>query len=98
MFHFHTHGPTLTGFVHGAAGALAVIALVPLAHSTTTALLAVAAFGLGSLLAMGLFGLVAARLYQGAAAARRQMLYRGAVGATSLAGLILGVVWVSRVV
>lgn len=91
--HFHTHGPLLTGLVHGAAGGLGVLLLIPLADSPGGALLVVAAFALGSLLTMGLFGFAAARVYGTVAGPRRTRLYRAAVMVTGVFGLALGAVW-----
>jgi sulfite exporter TauE/SafE len=63
--HLHAHGPTLTGVVHGAAGAFGVLALLPSAHSAGSRVLLLLVFGLGSLASMGAFGLLAARLCDG---------------------------------
>lgn len=94
--HLHAHGPTAIGFVHGTAGALGVLALLPLSDTPARGLVSVAAFGLGSLMAMGLFGALAARFYGTMADARRHAVYRAAVLATGLSGLTLGLLWIAR--
>ncbi len=93
--HVHTHAPTLTGFVHGSAGALGVLALLPLSSGNWLGRsLLVVAFGAGSLLSMGLFGAFAGRLFGSFSSAGHWL--RVAAGATAVAGLALGVFWIAR--
>lgn len=94
--HRHTHGTVLTGFLHGVAGALAVIALLPLASSPGAGLLALLAFGCGSMMSMGLFGLVAGRAYAALASPTLTTWRRAAVAATAVSGLAMGVLWIAR--
>jgi hypothetical protein len=75
-----------------------VLALLPVTRSAQggTPWLPIAAFCLGSLLAMGLFGWLAGRFYGGLALPARQSWLRIAVGLTALSGLVLGAIWISR--
>jgi hypothetical protein len=93
--HVHTHAPTATGFVHGSAGVLGVIALLPLASGgwLERAFLLLA-FCAGSLLSMGLFGAFAARLFASFSSAGRWLWL--AAGTTAVAGFALGVLWIAR--
>jgi hypothetical protein len=93
--HVHSHAPTLTGFIHGSAGIVGVIALLPLSSGTwleRAFLLGV--FCAGSLLSMGIFGALASRLFGSFGAAGRWL--RAAAGITAIAGLLLGVFWIAR--
>jgi ABC-type nickel/cobalt efflux system permease component RcnA len=93
--HVHPHAPTLAGFVHGAAGVVGVLALLPLSGGgALERALLIAAFAAGSLLSMGLFGALAGRLY--AALGARGRAQRLAAAATALAGLALGALWLAR--
>jgi ABC-type nickel/cobalt efflux system permease component RcnA len=93
--HVHPHAPTAAGFVHGAAGVVGVLALFPLASGGVLERgLLIAAFAAGSLLSMGLFGVLAGRLY--AALGGRRLAHRVAGAVTALAGLVLGVLWLAR--
>jgi hypothetical protein len=89
--HLHLHAPTLTGLVHGAAGAFGVFALLAVSAPPLSIAWVAAAFGLGTLLAMGTAGWIAARLYASAAAAGWE---RVAVALTGLSGFALGVFWI----
>jgi hypothetical protein len=86
----HWHAPTLTGIVHGAAGALSV-AFVLSALGGSLAMGALA-FSLGALLAMGGAGWLAARTYWGLHTAGRR---RAASIVTSFIGLAIGAFWMS---
>ncbi len=88
--HLHSHGPTLTGLVHGASGALGVFAVLPTVSSPLARLALLAVFGLGSLLSMGVFGLVAARLYAAIPGWQRPAGF-----VTAAFGLVLGGVWIA---
>jgi len=93
--HVHTHAPTLTGLVHGSAGVIGVIALLPLSSgSRLERAFLLVAFCAGSLLSMGLFGAFAGRLFGSFSSAGRWL--RLAAGATAVAGLALGVFWIAR--
>lgn len=93
--HLHAHAPTATGFVHGAAGVVGVLALVPLSDGGATGrALLIAAFAAGSVLSMGLFGALAGRAY--ASMGARPRLRRAAARLTALGGLAIGVLWLAR--
>jgi hypothetical protein len=87
--HGHWHAPTLTGLVHGAAGAVGVAVLLSLAAPGAVAA-AAAAFSLGALLAMGVAGWLAAH-FQARAAARGWGPRLTQV--TAAWGLLLGLFW-----
>ena len=89
--HLHTHVPTLTGLVHGAAGALGVAVLLGLSTPRFSIVLAAAAFALGTLVAMGAAGWIAARFYSRAATAGWE---RATITATGVCGLALGIFWI----
>jgi sulfite exporter TauE/SafE len=89
--HLHAHAPTLTGVVHGTSGVIGVLALLPLSPSLSGRILTLVAFSLGSLLSMGLLGLLAGRLYAHAA-----RWHRLATLLTAVVGLSLGAVWIAR--
>jgi hypothetical protein len=86
--HAHVHAPTVTGLVHGTAGAAGLLALFSVGPS---AVWMAGAFSLGTLLAMGVAGWAAARLYSHESFAVAQ---RAAVGVTAVSGLVIGLVWV----
>ncbi len=93
--HLHAHAATATGFVHGAAGMVTVLALLPLADGGAPArALLLSCFAAGSVLSMGLFGALAGRLYAALGASPR--LLRFGASLTALSGLALGVVWLLR--
>jgi hypothetical protein len=89
--HVHAHAPTLVGLVHGAAGALGIAALLGIAGPRLGVVTAAAAFALGTLIAMGAAGWLAARLYSGAARAGWE---RATVSLTAASGLALGIFWI----
>ena len=89
--HLHTHAPTLTGLVHGAAGALGVAAVSMAVPAVSLVSFAVA-FGAGTLVAMGAAGGLAARLYSSAAAAGWE---RSMVALTGACGFLLGLFWIA---
>jgi hypothetical protein len=87
--HVHFHAPTLTGLIHGAAGAVGVVALLSLVGVASPLALAMA-FSLGALLAMGAFGWLAARFY----ASMSFLGWGRALQAlTGLWGVALGICW-----
>jgi hypothetical protein len=93
--HVHTHAPTFTGFVHGSAGVLGVLAILPLGSAgPAQRAFRLVAFSAGSLISMGVFGALAGRVYE--ASARHRRALRWATGVTALAGLALGVLWIVR--
>ncbi len=93
--HVHAHAPTATGFVHGAAGVVGVLALVPLAQGGAfERALLIAAFAAGSVLSMGLFGFLAGRLY--ASLGARPRLLQAAAALTAVAALAIGALWIGR--
>ena len=89
--HLHAHAPTLTGLVHGAAGALGVAALLGLSAPRFSVVLAAAAFALGTLVAMGAAGWLAARLYSTAAVKGWE---RATITLTAASGFALGIFWI----
>jgi hypothetical protein len=90
--HAHLHAPTLTGLIHGAAGALGVVALLSVSAPPVSIALVAIAFGAGTLVAMGIAGWLAARFYAGASAAGWE---RTAVAATAVSGFVLGLFWIA---
>jgi ABC-type nickel/cobalt efflux system permease component RcnA len=92
--HAHVHGSTATGFLHGLAGAAAVLALVPLSAAPQSGLSLAAAFVAGSLLGMGTFGALASLLFSNS---RR---FEGGLRIASLAGALaavgIGIAWIAR--
>ena len=95
--HVHRFAPTLVGMVHGAAGTAEVFVLIPITLIATTwlAYTYIALFSAGCALTMGLYGYLAGRFYRRANLTGQQ-LYRGLVVLTSLSGLALGVIWITR--
>lgn len=89
--HLHAHAPTFTGLVHGAAGALGVAALLGLSAPRFSVMVAAGAFALGTLVAMGAAGWLAARFYSGAASAGWE---RATVTLTAASGFALGIFWI----
>lgn len=95
--HRHRQGITLVGLVHGLAGTSTVVALVPVTmlDRTVVGVGYLLAFGLGTILAMTGFALVAAL---GVRTAAGQSLARGRwLGSLAgLAGILVGVWWIVR--
>jgi len=90
--HLHTHAPTLTGLVHGAAGAVGVVALLTLSAPPFSVAVVAASFCLGTFVAMGAAGWLAARFYGGAAAMGWERL---TVALTGASGFVLGLFWIA---
>ena len=92
----HRHLSTLVGAIHGLAGTAPVVALVPvtLMSSRWGALGYLAAFGVGTILAMGLFSVLAAAAAGRAASSVRTARVVAAV--TALASLAVGLLWLVR--
>lgn len=95
--HVHRHGITLVGLVHGLAGTSTVVALVPvtMVERTAVGLGYLLAFGVGTILAMTGFALMAALAVRTAAG---QSLARGrGLGMLAgVAGILIGVWWIVR--
>ena len=91
--HRHFHAPTLTGLVHGTAGAIGIVAMLAVARTPLSMGLMALSFATGAVVAMGAAGWVAGRLYASAAAAGWE---RPAVAFTAALGLALGVFWILR--
>lgn len=92
----HRHLPTIVGAVHGMAGTVPVVALIPVVLLTdlASALLYLAAFGAGSILAMALYAALAARAV--GLAARSETVARLAARLTALASGAVGIWWIIR--
>jgi hypothetical protein len=90
--HVHAHIPALTGLVHGAAGAAGIAAALSFAAAPVSIPALAAAFGAGTLAAMGAAGWLSARLYASASTAGWE---RPVVMATILCGFTLGVFWIA---
>jgi hypothetical protein len=95
--HRHAHGAMLgIGMLHGLAGTGALVVGLPVATSVTAsrAVLFLAAFGVGTIVAMALFGAAAGWLMRGASAAS-MALHRGAITATGLVSIAVGAWWLA---
>ncbi|MFQ6044817.1 MAG: hypothetical protein ACE5PT_00475 [Gemmatimonadales bacterium] len=92
----HRHLPTLVGAVHGLAGTVPVVAIIPVALITNlgSALAYLAAFGLGSILAMGLYAALAALAVD--VTARSEMTARWIARLTAGGSGGLGIWWIIR--
>jgi len=93
------HGMTVVGMMHGLAGTSAVVALVPvtLMERWWVGLAYLAAFGLGTILAMIGYALVAAAAFRKASAT--SLRWGRALGRFAGAGsIVVGVWWVWRAV
>lgn len=92
--HVHTHAALGIGIVHGLAGSSHFLGVLPaLALPTTTlAVIYIVAFGVGTIVSMGVFaglmGILAQRpMFDGAKA------YRGLVATCSVAAMVVGAFW-----
>lgn len=92
----HRHLSTLVGAVHGLAGTAPVIALLPvtLIESPAAAIGYLAAFGIGTTVAMGGYAVVAALAVRRAGASLRRA--RTAAWVTAGASVLVGGFWVVR--
>lgn len=93
------HGMTLVGMMHGLAGTSAVVALVPvtLMDRRLVGLGYLLVFGVGTILAMTVYALVAAAAFRKASAA--SLTWGRALGRFAGVGsIVVGVVWVWRAV
>jgi hypothetical protein len=93
----HRHLSTVVGALHGLAGTAPVVALIPvtLLPSPSAALAYLAAFGAGTMLAMGGYAALAALAISRVATTTRWA--RRAAAATAAASLGVGLWWVARV-
>lgn len=92
--HHHGHGITLVGLLHGLAGTTGVVALVPvtLIGNTAIGLGYLLAFGLGTILGMMLFAMVAAYAMQHAA--ERSMAWGRRIAVlVGFGGVAVGLYW-----
>jgi hypothetical protein len=92
--HHHRHVSTLIGALHGLAGTVPVVALIPvtLMASKTAAIIYLGVFSAGTILAMGAYAaLAAAAVHRVAASAR---LARSVAFATAAASFLVGVWWI----
>jgi ABC-type nickel/cobalt efflux system permease component RcnA len=92
----HRHLSTLVGAVHGLAGTAPVVALIPvtLIPNRAAALAYLALFGVGTVLAMGLYSVLAAAAAGRAAAS--ETLARTVAVVTAAASLGVGTWWIWR--
>jgi sulfite exporter TauE/SafE len=95
--HGHGHAITAVGLVHGLAGSGAAVALIPVIgfESPVRGILYLVAFALGTVMAMGLYGLLAGALF-GRTADSSVRLARLLARATGVFTVIIGVVWLVR--
>ncbi len=95
--HVHALAPMAVGLMHGAAGAAEVFVFVPLALMSKAWLVFsyVGLFSAGCAAAMSLYGYIAGHVYHRAGEAGRRV-YGALVIATSLSGIVLGVVWIAK--
>jgi len=83
------------GAAHGLAGTGAVVVMIPLALTQTplTAILFLACFGAGTMLAMAAFSLMVNAAVQAAKSVRTLSIIRAVAGGSSL---LIGVLWISE--
>ncbi len=94
--HRHSHTLLLVGAAHGLAGTAGVMALLPVAlfSSPGMAVLYLVAFGVGAIVAMGLYALALSRVFTSVSRWRR--IEEGMTAVTGLASVVVGVVWILR--
>jgi len=95
--HDHTHdrhGATWVGILHGMAGTAPLVALLPVVLSPSPALALgyLALFGVGTVLAMGLYAMITGLVFRHAGR-RFPSLASGMRLATALGSALIGVVW-----
>jgi ABC-type nickel/cobalt efflux system permease component RcnA len=95
--HVHRHGATFVGVITGLAGTAGVMLFGPviLAETMLQAAIFILLYGLGIILSMSLYGLVVGRFYQ--LTHKSERLSQMIVGATGLATVVFGVIWVSGI-
>ncbi|HJU88478.1 MAG TPA: sulfite exporter TauE/SafE family protein [Gemmatimonadaceae bacterium] len=95
--HRHEHKALLgIGMLHGLAGTGALVVALPVAASITMprAVLFLTAFGVGTIVAMALFGAAAGWLMHGASRLS-SLLHRGAIAAAGLTSIAVGAWWLA---
>lgn len=95
--HVHWWAPTLVGMVHGAAGIMEVVVLLPITviASAWLAYAYLGLFSLGCAASMSGYGFLAGRFYRRATQTGRRV-YQALVILTSSSGLVLGGVWILK--
>jgi len=95
--HVHWFAPTLVGLVHGASGTAEVFVLIPITFIRTSwlAYSYIGLFSLGCAASMSGYGYLAGRFYRRANQTGKR-IYRALVIATSLSGLLLGILWIAK--
>lgn len=95
--HDHRHGATSVGLLHGAAGAGAASALVPLAAVDDPAggVIYLALFGVGTIAGMALYALLAGFIF-GQTAGVSVRLARGVAVAAGTVTIAVGAIWLVR--
>jgi hypothetical protein len=94
----HRHLSTLVGAIHGLAGTAPVVALIPvtLMPNSWSAFGYLASFGIGTVVAMGFYSLLAA--VAAAKAASSLKVARVVAGLTAGASIAVGMWWIARAV
>lgn len=92
----HRHLSTIVGALHGLAGTVPVVALIPvtLMPGKTAALVYLAVFGAGTILGMAAYAALAAIAVNRIAASAR--LSRAAAFTTAAASFLVGLWWIAR--
>lgn len=95
--HRHRHAATAFGALHGLAGTAPVVALIPVTSVDTAAagIAYLAAFGVGTAAAMGLYAMLAGLLVHRAATLSAR-LARGVARLAGAATVVVGLVWLVR--
>ena len=95
--HDHDHASLWVGFAHGLAGTGAFLALIPVAIAASPLVAGgyVLAFGLGTIVAMGLWALLAGVLFD-RVGGRAPIVATGLRGLTATASIAIGLLWVLR--
>jgi len=93
--HRHRHSMFMVGAAHGLAGTASVLVLIPLAlgQSLITAAVYLVLFGLGTVIAMGLFAYLLGSLSRLAHMKRVLPLLQSMAG---LASICIGLIWISN--
>lgn len=93
--HQHHHSMFAIGAAHGLAGTGAVVVLIPvaMAASPMSAVLFLACFGIGTMVAMAAFSLIVNAAVQAAPSVRSLAIFRAVAGGCSL---LIGVWWISE--
>lgn len=93
--HSHVHGPLGVGFLHGVAGSSHLFGVLPALAlpSIAASLTYLGAFGIGSIGGMTAFSTVVGFVV-GAASSRSSRAYPIILWTTSLAAVVMGVIWI----